>query len=151
MLGGCLFSTRYTMTAEVWKKYRIPSSSGQIKYSWKLDTTVGQSGVIDCIVMPFISNSFTRQGTGEVFGSKYATMEYLKLTSKYNISRSSQVTNIRDMATGELIYKDIDFSPAPSVWYNTPGSAPRIDPFGRIAEYETLLSRAEQQGDTSGV
>lgn len=147
MLGGCLFSTRYTMTAEVWKKIRVPSTSGQIKYSWTLDTSVGEAGVIDCIVMPFISNSYTRQSTGESFSSKYATTEFLKLTSKYNIPRSAQITNIRHKGTDELVYRDLDFVNGPATWYNTPGSAPRIDPFGRVAEYETLLSRAEEQGD----
>lgn len=135
------------MTAEVWKKVRVPSTSGQVKYSWVKDTSIGNQGTIDCIVMPFISNSYTRQATGEDFASKYASTEFLKLTSRQNISRSAQVTNIRNKATGEVVYKDLEFAGHPAVWYNTPGSAPRIDPFGHVSEYETLLARAEQQGD----
>lgn len=146
MLGGCIFSTRYTMTAEIYRKDRAPSKSGQVKSVWVLDTTIGNSGLIECIAMPFLSESFTRQGTGEEFGSKYLSVEYLKLTSGINIPRSAQIANIRNKADGLLVYKDIEFSGAPGTWYNSSGSAPVIGPFGEIAEYQTLLARAETQG-----
>lgn len=145
MIGGCLFSTRYTMTAEVWKKVRTVGSSNAIKYSWQLDTTVGDQGVIVCLVTPFLSDSFTRQGTGEVFGQNYLNTDFLKLMSNYNISRSAQIHNIKD-SQGNVVYKELDFSGDPATWYNSSGSAPVIGPFGEIVEYQTLLSRAEQQG-----
>lgn len=147
MLGGCLFSTRYTMTAEVYRKDRVLGKSGQMKSVWLLDTSVGTSGIIDCIVMPFLSDSFTRQGTGEEFGAKYLSAEFLKLTSAVNLPKSAQIANIRNKADGALIYKEIEFVGAPGTWFNTSGSAPVIGPFGEITEYQTLLARAETQGD----
>jgi hypothetical protein len=146
MIGGCLFSTRYSMTAEVYRKDRITTKSGQVKSVWVLDTSVGSAGVIDCIVMPFLSESFTRQGTGEEFGSKYLSVEFLKMSSAINIPRSAQVANIRNKADGVLIYKDVEFGAAPGTWYNSSGTAPVIGPFGEIVDYQTLLSRAETQG-----
>lgn len=146
MLGGCLFSTRYTMTAEIYRKDRTTTKSGQVKSIWVLDTTVGNSGVLDCIVTPFISDSFTRQGISEEFGTKYLSTEFLKLTSSLNIPKSAQVANIRNKADGVLVYKDIEFNPSPGTWYNSSGSAPVIGPFGEISEYQTLLARAETQG-----
>lgn len=134
------------MTAEIYRKERSVSNSGQVKSVWVLDTTMGTAGVIDCSVMPFLSDSFTRQGTGEEFSSKYLSIEYLKLTSGINIPRSAQIANIKNKADGALIYKDIEFNAAPGTWFNSSGSAPVIGPFGEIVEYQTLLSRAETQG-----
>lgn len=146
MLGGCLFSTRYTMTAEIYRKDRSVSNSGQVKSIWVLNTSIGTAGVIDCIVMPFLSDSFTRQSTGEEFSSRYLSTEYLKLTSGINIPRSAQIANIKNKSDGVLIYKDIEFNTEPGTWFNSSGSAPVIGPFGEISEYQTLLSRAETQG-----
>lgn len=146
LLGGCLFSTRYTMTAEVYKKTRTVGNSNAIQYKWVLDTSVGDSGIIQCLVTPFLSNSFTRQGTGEIFGDKYLNVDFLKLMSGVNLSRSVQISNIKD-SNGALIYKELDFQSKPGTWYNSAGSAPVIGPFGDVIEYQTLLSRAEQQGD----
>lgn len=147
MIGGCLFSTRYTMTAEVYKKERTRSNSGAIKYSWILDTSIGDNGTIDCIALPFLSDSFTRIGTGESFGTKYLSDDFLKLISSHNVGRTTQISNIRNKSDGKLIYKEVQFSAEPATWYNSSGSAPVIGPFGEIVEYQTLLSRAEAQGD----
>lgn len=145
LIGGCLFSTKYTMTAEVYKKQRTLGKSNAIKVSWVLDTSVGEQGIIPCLITPFISDSFTRQGTGETFGEKYLNVDFLKMMSPINISRSAQVHNIKDLE-GEVIYTELDFQDNPATWYNSYGSAPIVGPFGDIMEYQTLLSRAEQQG-----
>jgi hypothetical protein len=134
------------MTAEIYKKERIVGKSGTIKYSWILNTSIGENGIIDCIVTPFLSDSFTRQGTGEQFGAKYLSDDFLKLMSAYNIGRDAQISNIRNKVDGELVYKEVQFAASPSTWYNSSGSAPVIGPFGEITEYQTLLSRAEAQG-----
>lgn len=134
------------MTAEVYRKDRTTTKSGQVKSVWVLDTTVGTAGVIDCIVMPFLSDSFTRQGTGEEFSGRYLSIEFLQMTSGVNLPKSAQIANIKNKSDGVLVYKDLEFSPSPGTWYNTSGSAPVIGPFGEIAEYKTLLARAETQG-----
>lgn len=150
MLGGCLFSTRYTMQADVYKKVRAASKSGQVKYSWTLDTSVGNNGVVECIVTPFLADSFTQRGTDEVWGGeRHRTVEFLKFISSHDLSRSAQITNIRDKATQTLVYTETDLDGYPATWFNSDGAAPRIDPFGRITEYEILLTRAEQQGGSS--
>jgi hypothetical protein len=133
------------MTAEVYKKERVIGKSAAVKTTWILDTTIGTAGVINCLVVPFLSDSFTRQGVGETFNEKYLSVEFLQLSSGINISRSCQISNIKD-ADGNIVYKEIDFQGTPATWYNSSGSAPVIGPFGDIIEYQTLLSRAEQQG-----
>lgn len=145
LLGGCLFSTKFIMTAEVYKKQRTVGKSSAVKTAWILDTGVGDQGIINCLITPFLSDSFTRQGTGETFGEKYMNIDFLKMSSPINISRSAQICNIKD-ADGNVIYKELDFQGTPATWYNSAGSAPVIGPFGDIIEYQTLLSRAEQQG-----
>lgn len=133
------------MTAEVYKKQRTIGKSSAVKTEWVLDTSIGDQGVISCLVVPFISDSFTRQGTGETFGQKYMNIDFLQMSSAINISRSAQIYNIKD-GNGNVIYKELDFQGTPATWYNSTGSAPVIGPFGDIIEYQTLLSRAEQQG-----
>lgn len=145
LLGGCLFSTKYIMTAEIYKKERIIGKSSAVKTSWVLDTGIGDNGVVQCLITPFLSDSFTRQGTGESFGERYMSSDFLQMSSAVNISRSAQVCNIKD-SSGTIIYKEIDIQSSPATWYNSSGSAPVIGPFGDIIEYQTLLSRAEQQG-----
>ncbi len=145
LIGGCLFSTKYTMTAEVYKKERIVGKSSAVKTTWVLDTAIGDNGVIPCLVTPYLSDSFTRQGTGETFNERYLSIDFLQLSSGINVSRSAQICNIKD-SNGNIIYKEIDFQGTPATWYNSSGSAPVIGPFGDIIEYQTLLSRAEQQG-----
>jgi len=146
MLGGCIFSIRYTMLAKVYKKIKTVGNSGQIKYSWVVDTTIGNQGVIPCIITPFKSNSFSRQGIGQVFAESFLSFDYLKMQSEYNIPASYQITEIKSVNDGSLIYKEMDIAGNPQTWYNTSGSSPVIDPFGAITEYNTLLARAEQQG-----
>jgi hypothetical protein len=145
LLGGCIFSTKFTMTAQVYKKQRVVGSSSAVKTTWVLDTSVGDQGTISCLATPFLSDSFTRQGTGETFGDKYLSIDFLQLSSGIFISKSAQICNIKG-ADGTVIYKEVDFQGTPATWYNSSGSAPVIGPFGDVIEYQTLLSRAEQQG-----
>lgn len=146
MLGGCIFSIRYTMTAKIYKKIAQQNNSGQIKYKWVVNTSIGDEGVIKCLITPFKSNSFSRQGIGQVFAESFLSFDYLKMQSEYNIPASNQITEIRSINDGTIIYKEMDLAGNPQTWYNTSGSSPVIDPFGAITEYNTLLARAEQQG-----
>ena len=134
------------MLAKVYKKLKNVGNSGQVKYSWILDTSIGKDGVIPCIITPFKSNSFSRQGIGQVFDESFLSFDYLKMQSKYNIPASYQITEIRNINDGKIIYKEMDLAGNPQTWYNTSGSSPVIDPFGVVTEYNTLLDRAEQQG-----
>lgn len=141
MLGGCFGSAAYSLKADVWTKKRVISSTGQISYSWQFWKT------ISCSVSSFSSTSFKAQGVNETFGELYEKMAYATMKTKEDIGRDVQITNIRNK-TG-VVYREIELKNSPPTWFNTHGSNPKTDPFGSIVEYETLLSRASEQGEKS--
>lgn len=141
MLGGCFIaSASYTFKADLYKVVRTKNKSGQIVDKWEFDKT------IDCNFSTFSSTSFKAQAISEKFGATYEEMSYVLLYSAEDLGRASQVTNIRD-AQGNVVFKEVDLADAPATWYNTNGSAPQIDAFGRVFEWQTLLTRAEEQAE----
>lgn len=143
MIGGCFLSAGYAFYADVYTKKRTRDEvTGQLDYKWQLWKTV------DCLISPFVSTSFKAQGTTEVFGSEYEKQSFLKMLTKENIGRNVQITNIRQKDTGEVVYCEIELRGAPATWYNSNGSSPVLDPFGRVVEWDTLIHRAEEQGET---
>ncbi len=141
MIGGCIISAGYPFLADIYKKHRVKEASGAIQSSWSFDRTVS------CSVNSFQSTSFKAQGTNEQFGERYDKQSFLKMLTPENIGNSTRVFNIRSAGTGELIYYEFDLKGKPATWYNSNGSAPVLDPFGRIIQWDTLINRAEAQGD----
>jgi len=141
MIGGCLISAGYPFIADVYRKHRVKGKSGAIQYSWIYDRTVS------CSVNSFQSTSFKAQGTNEQFADRYDKQSYLKMLSPENIGNDTRVYNVRSSSSGEVIYYEYDLKGKPATWYNSSGSAPVLDPFGRIIQWDTLLNRAEAQGD----
>lgn len=141
MIGGCLIaSASYTFKADLYENVREKTKSGQIEDKWRFKKT------IDCNFETFSSTSFKAQAISEKFGATYEEMSFVLLYTSDDLGRASQVTNIRD-ANGTVIFKEIDITDAPPTWYNVNGSAPSVDPFGRVFEWQTLLTRAEEQGE----
>jgi hypothetical protein len=146
MIGGCFLSAGYAFYADVYTKRRtVDDATGEIGYKWQLWKTV------DCLVSPFTSTSFKAQGTTETFGDVYEKKSYLKMLTKENIGRNVQVTNIRQKSTDELVYYEVELRAGPATWYNSSGSSPVLDPFGRIIEWDTLIHRADEQGEKANV
>lgn len=142
MIGGCILSSVYTLQADLMtKKRNIDTATGQIDYVWELWKS------IDCLVSPFTSTSFKAQGAGETFGPNYEYVNYLRMKTPMNLGRNLQVTNIREKRTQKIIYVEQELKGAPPSWYNTQGSDPELDPFGRVIQYDTVLVRAEVQGN----
>lgn len=142
MIGGCFLSAGYAFEADIYAKARdLDDRTGQVESKWKLWKTV------DCLVTPFTSTSFKAQGTTEVFDDFYEKQSYLKMLTKENIGRNVQITNIRSKETGEVIYVEVELRDSPPTWYNSNGSSPVLDPFGRVVEWDTLIQRAEEQGE----
>lgn len=140
MLGGCVFSTKYTMLADVYKKVRTNSNAGQIINKWVYDKTVA------CVASSFTSSSYNAQGTNEFFKADYIINTWVKLKTKLPISRSAQITNIRDVTTGSIFYSEIELKDSPATWFNVNGSSP-VFLMDSVLEYETLLQRASEQGE----
>jgi hypothetical protein len=141
-LGGCITSGTYSFQADLYTKRRTPdSTTGQLKTVWQKWQTV------DCLVSPFTSTSFKAQGANEVFAEVYEYLNYLKIKTSIDLGRNLQVTNIRNKLTQVSVYVEKELKGSPPTWYNTQGSSPIIDPFGRVIQYDTLLVRAEEQGE----
>lgn len=146
MIGGCIISASYPFFADVYTKVRTTDdTTGQIMYKWELWKT------IDCLVSPFTSTSFKAQGTTELFQEKYHKQSYLKMLTGENLGRNVQITNIRQKTTGEVVYSEIEMRGNPPTWYNSNGSSPILDPFGRVVQWDSLITRAEQQGEIVSV
>lgn len=142
MQGGCLSGAMYPLKADILKKVRVvDEDTGQTKYSWVAGTT------INCSVSSFVSTSFKAQPTNEVFSEIYDKVQYLKMKTPMGLSRDVRVTNIRNAETDEVLYKEFELAGQPSTNYNTMGSAPIVDPFGAVIQYDTLLQRASDQSD----
>lgn len=138
-IGGCFSSAGYPLKADLYITVRTSSASGQIVRMRKFWKTV------NCAVISFSSTSFKAQGTNETFGEVYEKMNYITLKTKESLGRNVQVTNIRN--DDQVIFREVELKESPATWFNANGSAPKIDPFGAIMEYETLLNRAEQQAE----
>lgn len=142
MIGGCLFSSSYVFWADICTKKRIiDDNTGEINYKWQVWKTV------DCLVRPFVSNTFKAQGTTEYFGDMYEKQSLLKMLTNENIGRDVQITNIRQKSTNDLVYYEAELRGNPPTWYNSNGSSPILDPYGRIIQWDTLILRAESQGE----
>jgi hypothetical protein len=146
MIGGCLISASYPFLVDVYTKKRIVSdNSGHIDYKWQFWK------ILPCWAGPFTSTSFKAQGTTEVFGDQYFKKSYLKLLTPEDIGRNVQVANIRNKRTGEVIFNEVELRGSPATWYNSNGSSPVLDPYGRVIQWDTLISRSEQQGEKVNV
>lgn len=140
MLGGCISSAKYAFKADIYKVTRVRSPlSGDQQEKWIFERT------IDCQIQPFQSTSFNAQGTNERFGPEYNYLDYITLVCGENLGRNRQITNIRNADGPILVNKELKDSPP--TWYNTQGSNPIVDVFGRVTEWATLLERATVQGD----
>jgi len=145
MIGGCIISAAYPFKADLYVKKRTLKQSGQIDYKWQFTKTV------DCLVSPYLSTSFRLQGIAEKFGEEYQKLSFLKMLSGAEIGEDYQITNIRNKVTQEVIYKELELKTSPPTWFENGGSTPILDPFGRVLQYENLLTRAETQGEIVNV
>lgn len=135
-----MVSATYPFLADVYTQTRVTSASGQVTRKWTSFKTV------DCVVTAFKSTSFKTQGTSEKYGDRYTKQSYLKMLTSIDIGRSVQVTNIRRKKDLVVVYRESELLSSPPTWYNSNGSAPVVDPFGRTIQFDTLILRAEQQG-----
>lgn len=141
MIGGCFLSASHVFKADVYTKNRtVSDNTGDISYKWQLWKTV------DCLVTPFPSNSMRTQGTTEVFGAKYMDENFLQMYTNENVGRNVQITNIRQR-NGTVVYFEAELRGTPPTWYNSNGSSPLLDAFGRVIEWNTFIHRAESQGE----
>lgn len=109
--------------------------------SWIFEKT------ITCFAEIVSDGGIKSSGTTETFDMRYENIDWVKFTSSQPIRRSDRITNIRNADTNEIVWREEEIKNRPATWFNSNGSAPITDPFGRVVEYKTLLKRAEVQGN----
>jgi hypothetical protein len=137
---SCLLSARYVHEVDIWKKTMVKNKANQLISTWIKDKT------IDCFVEPVIEGGLRSLATTEVFNVRYYNTDWVKITSKTPLRRTDKVTNIRPKGTSSPIWVEEELNGTPATWFNSNGSTPLPDPFGRVVEYRSMLERAEVQG-----
>lgn len=157
-LSGCLFSIRYSNTAEILKQYVAGAGNTQPGYEVEQDEYGGgfvrtwyptdpdnpadEPKIIQCLVT---SPTGTAKGT-ENWGQIYENMRSLLMTYKNvnDVHEGDQVTNIKGNIDGtqQIIYRERNGDPTV---FEVVGTQPVTDAFGRVVEWVAVLERAEVQ------
>lgn len=167
----CIASVKYTMTALVIPKVdygndpSLPGTEGSFKRVQDPDsgqiTTVFEQGPTQANTATrnsFQIDLYARGYTDLGFRSSANLESYLKgqyqirevieafwPTNRLNdnIGRQALITEIRDKRTGQLMWVEQDTGVATT--FQVQGVTPVMDPFGRMKEYISVLTRAEIQ------
>lgn len=126
---------------DVYKRTSTVNKANQIIYSWVKEKT------IECFVEPVIEGGLRSLATAETYDVRYYNTDWVKITSKVAFRRGDRITNIRPKGTTVPIWVEEELSGSPATWFNSKGSTPLPDPFGRVVEYRSMLERAEVQGN----
>ncbi len=161
----CLTSARFTMNAEVlrwegvtvgdsddvtngtWETYQDPIT-GEVLNNWVPGTPAAgnipatNSRTIDCIARGMSNGGIGLSRSNERFGDEYKNIEQVRLWVPANevILKNDRITNIRDSAGGNVLWREEDGSP---MIFNVNGITPLFDPFNRNNQNFILLERAE--------
>jgi hypothetical protein len=100
-----------------------------------------------CYASAIVASGKDAPGVFEKYGSMgfYSSSDMLRMYTAGSIPKSAQVTWIVD-STGHLFAED-DGNPT---IYDSNGSSPVVDAYGRIVEYVSFLTRSEVQ-DVEGL
>lgn len=100
-----------------------------------------------CIARGITDGGIRMGATTEQFGDIYENVDYVKLwtPSSVKITKRDRVTNIRARDTGDVLWKDEEYSPNPDrpTVFNVNGVIPILDPFNRHVENYVLLEKAD--------
>lgn len=163
----CLASAKMSMLADIvkpssapevtgtghWEEVQDPDSGAIIRVwvdvSDNPNTPIVEGGRISdvpCLARGVIGGGLAGQGTTQRFDDIYQNIEWIKVQfpANYVITIHDKVTNIRD-GQGNLIWRDFTRDGNPATVFNVMGVTPVIGPFGKIAEWTTLLKRSSVQ------
>ena len=130
------------MKCDIYVQQNTQTDSGNIKREWIYDKT------IDCKIEPIKLGGSTNRGDNKAFDvgpqNEYHEMFQLKMKSPILISRRSRISSIKG-SDGKIIYQEFDRYGQPDMIFEITASHAEIDPFGKIAYYETTLQRVMVQ------
>lgn len=133
---SCLLHARYNMRMDVLEQTKTQTESGAIKRTWQV-----READVPCIARGISGGGIRVVGSTERWGDRHEDVEIVKIQTAYNISKRDRIRNIRD-SRGNIAWEDEGVD----VVFDVLGSMPVLDPFGRIVEYDLMVTRAEVQG-----
>lgn len=131
----CLIGARYNMTAEVYDQTQVQGPSGQIKRVWDYENPIA---TIRCIARGIAGGGIRVVGSTERWGDLYDDVEYVMMQTDFNLSKRHRIGMIR-ASDGQIAWEDGD----EAMIFDVLGAKPVIDPFGRLVEYDILLTKVE--------
>lgn len=142
-MNSRLLSGRYSMLADIYEQRQTFSEAGQIQRVWDRQNPIVVQNLTEGVLVRGVRGG----AVGENWSKDYEPEERAKMFIATNVidkdpinpiflTRRFRVSNIRDRATGQVLWLNDDNSP---LEFNIEGIIPINDPFGKIVEYEVLL------------
>jgi hypothetical protein len=131
MIGGCIISGKYNMTAQLWSKgTETNANTGQVKavYTYVKD--------IDLIARGLANLRGKDSGTIQEYRNKLQDYHFLRVKTMENMDEGDILAQITD-SDGLLYAGD------PEKQFVVLGVTPTFDPFGKFTEYDILCDEAE--------
>lgn len=152
---GSLLAARYSMLADFYQQQTIQNESGQITRDWNREDPFVVRNLSQAILIKGARGDAMSEKWTEVY-EPYTNIKMFIATNKLDssllgplgsakvggefdpeiITRRFRVGNIRDRATGEVLWFSDRNAP---MEFNILGVTPTTDPFGRVVEFELLL------------
>ena len=130
MIGGCITSGKYNMTASLYRKTSSQNANtGQVKSEYVFDTE-----------FPLIARGLANlrgkdSGTLQDYGNKLDEYHYLRVKTMQHMEEGDVITRIID--AGGQVYLDYD------IQFIVIGITPTYEPFGTFMEYDIICNKSE--------
>lgn len=126
-MSGCIFSAKYTMSAEVYDETTNQDLSGQITRDWDY-TTPSFNIVCDGRILTAAGSRVTFV---EDWGPQYSNSRFVSITCGQKLNNRQRLGNIKTPNAYLLDQNTI---------FDVLGVYPVIDPFGNVIEYTVLAA-----------
>jgi hypothetical protein len=147
MIGGCITSGKYNMTASLYTKTaEINPNTGQVKAKYVFNTD------FSLIARGLANLRGKDSGTMQDYGNKLVEYHYLRVKTMQSMEEGDVILGILDADGQPYLNTEIQFVVL--------GITPTYEPFGTFLEYDVICNKAEvninpalgiQSGDSMSV
>lgn len=131
MIGGCLTSGKYNMTADLFRKTGVQNANtGQVKATYIIEEAEFS------LIARGLSNLRGKDsGTLQDYGNRLDDYHYLRIKTTTYMEEGDLVTNILDSQGQPYLKPDMQFIIL--------GVTPTFDPFGEFLEYDIIANKSD--------
>jgi hypothetical protein len=145
MFNASFMGSIFNMKADVYKQESVQDpDTGAIKRQWLYNHT------IQCKIDPFKMKNSSSKNDNKSFGGTsdliYDERIQLKIYCFELLSKRWRIENIRT-SDNRPVFIEIDKFDNPDTKFEVTAAHAILDPFGKIAYYESILVRSEVQDD----